>query len=104
MYLPKIRGAIACPAPPGPTGLEKIEVTRTAAASDYRAVGTGGQGSPPPLKILARIEASPSPSKALGLLLATPRPPGFIDLPTALQLQSRVIQTQIAMLIGSSCL
>ena len=103
MYLSKIRGAIACPAPPGPTGLEKIEVTRTAAASDYRAVGTGGQGSPP-LKILAIIEASPSPSKALGLLLATPRPPGFIDLPTALQLQSRVIQTQIAMLIGSSCL
>ena len=37
--------------------------------------------------------------------LADYAPPlGFSDLPTALQLQSRVIQTQIAMLIGSSCL
>ena len=45
-------GAIPRVAPTVPTGLDKIEVTRTAAASDYRAVGTRGQ-SPTSPQILA---------------------------------------------------
>ena len=43
-------GTIPRVAPTVPTGLDKIEVTRTTAACDYRAVGP-----PPLLKILSKL-------------------------------------------------